>query len=150
MGRNHIHFSTGLPEDAAAGVISGMRSDAEILFYIDVRKSLEDDAAQWWLSDNGVVLTEGGQGGLVPTKYWKKVEGRRQDVGILWEDGLEVAELPQSVRGRKAPSGKGPKGKVREHADGARGGRGGGKSSRGRNKELDILGGEESLGAEGP
>jgi len=110
MSRNHIHFSTGLPEDGKS-VISGMRNDAEILIYIDIRQSLEDGGVLWWLSENGVVLTEGDDQGVLSTKYWKKVEGRRQDVGVLWEDGVEVAELPQSVRNRKAPSGKGPRGK---------------------------------------
>jgi 2'-phosphotransferase len=88
-----------------------MRADAEVLIYVDIQKSLEDGALQWWLSENGVVLTEGDENELVPTRYWKLVKGRRQDVGILWEDGVEVAELPQSVRGRKAPSGKSSKGK---------------------------------------
>jgi 2'-phosphotransferase len=108
MTRNHVHFSLGLPDER--GVISGMRGDAEILVYIDIVKSLKD-GMHWWLSDNGVVLTEGNADGYVPTKYWKRVEGRRQDIGVLWEDGKEIAELPQSVRGRKAPSGKRPKGK---------------------------------------
>lgn len=133
MGRNHIHFSTGLPEDKG-GVISGMRGDAEILFYVDVWKSLEDGAALWWISDNGVVLTEGGEAGMVSTKYWKKVTGRRQDVGVLWEDGCEVAELPQSLRNRKPPSGKGP----RQKRGGERSGQGRGKGDR-RVKELDTV-----------
>lgn len=137
MGRNHIHFSTGLPEDRA-GVISGMRNDAEILIYIDIRKSLEDGASLWWISENGVVLSEGDEENLVRTRYWKRVEGRRQNVGVLWENGEEIAELPQSVRGRKAPSGKGPKGK-----------REGEKKGKGREKamkELDALGESEALG----
>ena len=121
-----------------------MRADAEVLIYIDIQKSLEDGALQWWLSENGVVLTEGDENGLVPTRYWKLVKGRRQDVGVLWEDGVEVAELPRSVRGRKAPSGKSPKGK-REgeklkgkenvRRDGARG-----------TKELNAVEGEEGGG----
>lgn len=141
MSRNHIHFSTGLPEDKG-GVISGMRNDAEIVIYVDIRKSLEDGTL-WWISDNGVILTEGDENGLITTKYWKKVEGRRQDVGLLWEDGEQVAELPQSVRNRKAPSGKGPKGK-REHekSRGRDGGKGRGQSM----KELDALGGADELG----
>jgi len=99
MGRNHVHFSTGLPEDKQ-GVLSGMRSDAEILVYVDVGQSLED-GMEWWISENGVVLTEGNEDGLVPTKYFKKVKGRKQDVGVLWENGVQVAEL--NVKGRRAP-----------------------------------------------
>jgi 2'-phosphotransferase len=147
MSRNHVHFSTGLPEDGK-GVVSGMRNDAELLIYIDIHRSLSDGVL-WWLSENGVVLTEGDENGLVKTEYWKKVEGRRQNVGVLWEDGVEVAELPQSVSGRKVPSGKGPRGrregeksKVRDVAKG----RGRGKDM----KELDALDEQESLGLAEP
>jgi 2'-phosphotransferase len=146
MVRNHVHFSTGLPEDTNSGVISGMRADAEILIYIDIQKSLEDGALQWWLSENGVVLTEGDENGLVPTKYWKLVKGRRQDVGVLWEDGVEVAELPQSVRGRKAPSGKGPKGKRQgEKSKGKENMRTNGTRDM---RELNMAGREQGLGTE--
>jgi len=145
MSRNHIHFSTGLPEDNK-GVISGMRNDAEILVYVDIRKSLEEGGILWWMSENGVVLTEGDGSGVVGTKYWKRVVGRRQDVGVLWEDGEEVAQLPQSVRGMKAPSGKGPKGRREGDKGKGKGNRGGGKVRGKGMKQLDALGGEEGLG----
>ena len=105
MSRNHIHFSKGLPEDTAADVISGMRNDAELLFYIDVQKSM-DDGIEWWISDNGVVLTEGDKEGKIAPKYWKKVVGRKGGVGTLWEDGVEVAKMPEGVQGKKVPIGK--------------------------------------------
>lgn len=105
MTRNHVHFSTGLPEDKA-GVISGMRKDAELLVYVDVKKSIEEEKLLWWISDNGVVLTEGNEDGIVPTKYWKKVEGRKLDVGVLFADGEEIASLPDSVKGARPPQGK--------------------------------------------
>lgn len=146
MARNHVHFSTGLPEETNSGVISGMRADTEILIYVNLQKSLEDGAMQWWLSENGVVLTEGDEQGLVPTKYWKLVKGRKQDVGILWEDGVQVAELPQSVRGRKAPSGKVPKGKRQgEKPKGKENMRMGGTRDM---RELKAVGGAEGLGTE--
>lgn len=123
-----------------------MRADAEILIYIDIQKSLEEGALQWWMSENGVVLTEGDENGLVPTRYWRLVKGRRQDVGVLWEDGVEVAELPQSVRGRKAPSGKAPKGKRDgEKPKGKENVKRGGASGM---KELNTVGGGEGLGPE--
>jgi 2'-phosphotransferase len=109
MNRNHIHFSTGLPEEKQ-GVISGMRGDAEILIYVDIRKSLEDGGILWWISENGVVLTEGDENGVLSTKYWKKVIGRRENIGVLWEEGKQVGQLPEDLRNRKAPIGKGPKG----------------------------------------
>ncbi|KAK4166622.1 putative trna 2-phosphotransferase, partial [Cladorrhinum sp. PSN259] len=119
MGRNHVHFSIGLPEDKE-GVISGMRKDAEVLVYVDVEKSLkEGDGLKWWMSENGVVLTEGDKDGLVPTRLFKEVVGRTQDVGVLMMDGEEVAYLPEGLKIR-APMGKG----------GGRGGRGGGRGGR--------------------
>lgn len=118
MGRNHIHFSTGLPNDHRA-VISGMRNDAEILIYVDIKKSLEDGIL-WWLSDNGVVLTEGNADGVLPTKFFLRVEGRMGDVGVLWEDGEERAELPANYRNRKPPMGKVLKGRGPVNAGGGR------------------------------
>jgi 2'-phosphotransferase len=144
MGRNHIHFSTGLPEDKQ-GVISGMRGDAEVLIYVDIERSLQDGGILWWISDNGVVLTEGDENGVLPTKYWKKVVGRRQDVGVLWENGVQLADLPRNVRNRKPPSGKGPRGK-REGEKPKVSGKGRGKGM----KELDALEGEETLGTSKP
>jgi len=131
MGRNHVHCSTGLPGDER-GVISGMRRDAEVLVYVDVERSLRDGALKWWISDNGVVLTEGDEVGMVPSKYFKEVVGRTMDVGLLWKDGEKVADLPAGVKG-KMPSGK-------ERAQGRDGqgqpeaGTGGSGSNRGRGR----------------
>ncbi|KAM7223810.1 RNA 2'-phosphotransferase, Tpt1 / KptA family domain containing protein [Rhypophila decipiens] len=119
MGRNHVHCSIGLPEDEQ-GVISGMRKDAEVLVYVDVERSIKEAGMKWWMSENGVVLTEGDENGLVPLKYFREVVGRKQDVGVLWKDGERVADLPDGLRIR-APMGKGP---------GRGGGRGGGRGRR--------------------
>lgn len=152
MGRNHVHCSTGLPPPSSSSsdgtsdsvVISGMRHDAELLVYIDVRRSLEDGAMAWWRSDNGVVLTEGaGEDGLVPAKYFKEVVGRRRrrqqkdqekeddgvvEVGTLWKDGVWVADLPEAVKSRQPPS-KGGRG-----GGGGRGRGGRGRGGRGRGR----------------
>ncbi|KAK4137297.1 hypothetical protein BT67DRAFT_350163, partial [Trichocladium antarcticum] len=119
MGRNHVHFSTGVPADggggggsgsaAAAGlpvVVSGMRRDAELLVYVDVAASMAEGGISWWISDNGVVLTEGDADGLVPARFFKEVVGRKQDVGVLWRDGEKVGDLPAGLKMR-APQGKG-------------------------------------------
>ncbi|TVY85559.1 tRNA 2'-phosphotransferase [Lachnellula suecica] len=110
MTRNHIHMSTGLPEDKQ-GVISGMRKDAEVLIYVDIQKSLKDGDILWWISENGVVLTEGDENGVLSTKYFKKVVGRNLDVGTLWEDGKQVADLPESAKKARPPAGKGAAGR---------------------------------------
>ncbi|KAI1502740.1 RNA 2'-phosphotransferase, Tpt1 [Biscogniauxia marginata] len=147
MGRQHVHFGTGVPgggdddsgtkekqqqqihdvaeeaeeNDDAKGkgegrggkekekekVISGMRADAEILVFVDVARSLRDGSGiAWWLSANGVVLTEGDADGLVPARYFREVRGRRQGVGVLWRDGEKVADLPEGIVAR-VPFGKG-------------------------------------------
>ncbi|KAI1661565.1 KptA family-domain-containing protein [Daldinia decipiens] len=137
MGRQHVHFGTGLlPEDGEAGggisrgVVSGMRSDAELLVFADVQKSLrEDSGMKWWVSANGVVLTDGNEDGLVPLKYIKEVRGRKQGVGVLWRDGEKVADLPLDVVAR-APVGKG-RGGGGAGAGAGRGGRGGRRGGRG-------------------
>lgn len=139
MGRNHLHCSTGLPRWAKQGslageegkeaveepeVKSGMRRDAEILVYIDVERTLKDGAMTWWLSSNGVVLTEGDENGVVPLQYFKEVVGREgSGIGVLWKDGEMVAELPEGMTG-KPPPGK--------HRGGGGGGRGRGGRGRGR------------------
>ncbi|KAK3955263.1 phosphotransferase 1 [Pseudoneurospora amorphoporcata] len=154
MGRNHVHFSTGLPEDTETGVISGMRKDAEVLVFVDVECSIKEEnekeggGMKWWMSDNGVVLTEGDKDGLVPLKYFKEVRGRRQGVGLLWKDGQKVADLPEGLE-VKMPMGKGRAG----GGGGGKGGRGGrgvggggrgghGKGGRGREEKESM--GEEA------
>ncbi|TGO85805.1 hypothetical protein BPOR_0362g00060 [Botrytis porri] len=121
MGRNHVHFGTGIPEDG--GVVSGMRGDAEVLIYVDVKRCLEEEPQmKWWVSENGVVLTEGDEEGVVGTRFWNKVVGRREG-GLLWEDGVKVADLEEGLRNRNAPMGKGGWGG--EGGGRGRGGRGG-------------------------
>lgn len=112
MGRNHVHCAAGTPEE---GVVSGMRGDAELVIELDVEGSLLE-GVKWWQSDNGVVLTEGGQEGLLSSRFFKLVTGRKQEVGVLWRDGEKLADLPEGIKG-KVPMGKRSRG-------GARGGRG--------------------------
>lgn len=163
MTRNHVHFATGpslnqsVPEDGTQKqrgglgqvmgenkVISGMRSDAQILIYIDIRKALQEEKdMKWWRSENGVILTDGITTGaegvkIVPTKYWLAAVEIKEGLGLLWkqgegEDGV-VQELPATLRSRPVPSGKGA---------GPRG-RGGG-SGRGRGKQKDRGGRERDL-----
>ncbi|XP_024539348.1 putative tRNA 2'-phosphotransferase isoform X2 [Selaginella moellendorffii] len=69
MGRNHVHFATGLPDEN--GVISGMRSSCQVLIYLDTEKAMAD-GMKFYVSDNNVVLTEGFEG-CVPCEYFEKV-----------------------------------------------------------------------------
>lgn len=101
MSRGHIHCSDKTVEE---GAMSGMRRDAELLVEIDIEKSL-GEGVTWWRSDNGVILTDGGEGGVLGTQYFKRVTSRTVDVGVLWEDGLKIADLPGDLKMR-VPMGK--------------------------------------------
>lgn len=106
MGRNHVHFASGLPagfksvvEDGesagdVAPVISGMRKTSTILIFLDLAKSL-DAGLVFGMSDNGVVLTEGNKDGLVPLEFFQRVEDRT-GLGVLVQDGKIVKEAPES------------------------------------------------------
>ena len=100
--------------------MSGMRRDAEMIVEIDIEGSLRE-GLKWWKSENGVLLTEGDEQGVLSTRFFKKVTGRKEDIGVLWKDGEWVADLPSSIKG-KAPFGRAPRG-------GGRGGRGGRRGS---------------------
>ncbi|KAL9619287.1 MAG: hypothetical protein Q9160_006052 [Pyrenula sp. 1 TL-2023] len=139
MTRTHIHFATGPKLDdirqgvevgqkggrkaidsAVLGgtVISGMRSDAQVLIYIDIRKALQN-GIPFWRSENSVILSEG-----IPLKqdnqerrgisleYFTIVEEIKEGVGSLWQDGKEDNRLPQKLVKKGMPRGKGEKFKV--------------------------------------
>lgn len=106
MGRNHIHFASGLPagfkslaidtasteEKEAAPVISGMRKNSSILIYIDIRTALEA-GIKFYISENGVILTEGNEKGFLSYEFFTRVESRKQGGGVLMNDG----QLPEGV-----------------------------------------------------
>ncbi|CAK4030615.1 tRNA 2 -phosphotransferase 1 [Lecanosticta acicola] len=104
MGRNHVHLASGLPagftslspintsETATAPVISGMRNSSTILIFIDLEKAMAA-GVKFWLSDNGVILSEGNENGVVPLEVFKRVEDRTGE-GLLVEDGKIVKEAP--------------------------------------------------------
>jgi len=80
MGRNHIHLAQGVPGD---GVISGMRNSAQVLIYIDLPKAL-DAGITFFLSENGVVLTEGDERGFLSPEYFLQVEDRQSGLIPGW------------------------------------------------------------------
>lgn len=124
MSRNHIHFASGLPSgfeplkdkdeatDAAAvavngdesaaprakkdPVISGMRHTSTILIYIDLPAALTA-GLKFGRSENGVILSEGNEDGLVPLKFFRRVEERKGGYGILVKDGEVIKELPKHI-----------------------------------------------------
>ena len=72
MGRTHIHFAISDRLDGNDTNLSGIRSNADLLIYIDVLKAM-DDGIEFYISENKVILTKGKAGTLAP-KYFTQVK----------------------------------------------------------------------------
>lgn len=88
MGRNHIHFASGLPAGFksldstsasadAAPVISGMRRGSTILVYVDIDAALAA-GIKFFISENGVILTEGNEQGFFAV-YLLQARGEQEE-----------------------------------------------------------------------
>lgn len=75
MARNHIHFSKGLPGAADTTVISGMRPDCDLLFYVDYEKATAG-GFEFFESANGVILCSGDEKGILPLDCFARVADR--------------------------------------------------------------------------
>ncbi|KAF9523353.1 KptA family-domain-containing protein [Crepidotus variabilis] len=82
MKRNHIHIAQDV---AGQNVVSGMRTSSQILIYIDITKAI-DAGIKFWLSDNGVILTEGNEDGYLARRYFQKVVDLRHGELQGWEE----------------------------------------------------------------
>jgi inhibitor of KinA sporulation pathway (predicted exonuclease)/RNA:NAD 2'-phosphotransferase (TPT1/KptA family) len=83
MARKHIHMSSA--EFGSSDMISGMRSDCQILIHIDIQSAIHD-GIPFYMSANRVILSPGiGQNGYLPPKYFSRVErlNNRRVVGTL-------------------------------------------------------------------
>ncbi|KAF3904336.1 hypothetical protein AA313_de0203556 [Arthrobotrys entomopaga] len=133
MGRTHIHCAAGLPRTSVhpetgeeiPAVLSGMRFNAEVLFYVDIKKGIQD-GVKFWRSDNDVILTNGrNDDGQLSMDYIIRVEdvGGRAGGGDLWtrDEGV-IKDWPSTSKGQKGGS--------RSNAHGVRGQRGKGKGKR--------------------
>jgi 2'-phosphotransferase len=69
MGRNHVHFAIGYPDDGA--VISGMRKSCDVYVEVDLEKCIKE-GVPFFVSKNKVVLSAGVNGFIRPN-YFKKV-----------------------------------------------------------------------------
>ncbi|EXJ82121.1 hypothetical protein A1O1_08190 [Capronia coronata CBS 617.96] len=134
MKRNHVHFATGPalddvlpspPSNNGSGeestgshvgggtsavllgkdkVISGMRGDAQILIYVDIRRALaERPDMKWWRSENGVILTEGvSEASPTTTQSLPASEnGAGEGQGIPPDDGARQSD--EMKKGSKPP-----------------------------------------------
>lgn len=135
MGRNQVHFATGpsvesvlaqgpqgakeVTGDHGEKVISGMRRDAQVLIYIDLRRALAA-GCPFWRSENGVILSEGmvvgGSSGVVPVEFFDVVVERKHGLGKIWEGGKEVQALPEELVKQGNPKGRRNANKKKEDA----------------------------------
>ncbi|KAL9114324.1 MAG: hypothetical protein Q9227_001746 [Pyrenula ochraceoflavens] len=150
-------------------VISGMRHDAQVLIYIDLHRAMSS-GVPFWRSENGVILSEGipspsppSPGGkerkeesMVSTEFFDKVVEIHEGLGVLWEGGAVVKEMPERLAEKGLPRGKGRGrgGGDAGHVNSSRGdpaqGRGKGKG-RGKGAEkpgLKVEKGHADFGAE--
>ncbi|KAL5343330.1 KptA family-domain-containing protein [Aspergillus crustosus] len=144
MGRNHVHFATGPKLNDVLGVvesikaqgddisssqkpnsdpgsggkvISGMRQDAQVLVYIDIKRALAA-GCPFWRSENGVILSEGmdvgsdeGEkgkdegGNVMPVEFFDVVVERGKGLGKLWEGGEVLQSLPEELTSKRGPKG---------------------------------------------
>lgn len=91
-------------------VISGMRRDAQLLVYVDVRAALEGEGErgmEWWRSENGVVLTEGvevevegerSQGGDVVGDVQDAGQGGGDGAGVDVDVNVDTPTLPDHTK----------------------------------------------------
>ena len=72
--RTHIHFTPFAPGDKE--VISGMRYDAEVAVYVNIRAAQLDNIP-FYISVNKVILTPGVDNGIIVAKYFDTIEDIR-------------------------------------------------------------------------
>ncbi len=82
-----VHQSSASGHDVTSSqpVISGMRATANVLIWVDLKRSLDNGALKWWRSANGVVLTEGDAEGKVGLEWVDRVE--RKGGEVIWRPG---------------------------------------------------------------
>ncbi|PPR03781.1 hypothetical protein CVT24_007523 [Panaeolus cyanescens] len=82
MNRNHIHLAQDV---TGKGVVSGMRNSSQVLIFINLTKALEA-GLKFFLSDNGVVLTEGDERGFLDREFFDRVEDSKGTPITGWKE----------------------------------------------------------------
>jgi 2'-phosphotransferase len=72
MTRNHIHFAKG------KNVLSGMPVSTEAVIEINLVKAIAR-GIKFFISANGVILTEGINGGYIPCDFFRKITDHRTE-----------------------------------------------------------------------
>ena len=70
MKRTHIHFTQSLPSKQT--VVSGMRTNCEIVIYVNMQKAI-NDGYKFYRSKNNVILCPGDKNGYLSPIYFTSV-----------------------------------------------------------------------------
>jgi hypothetical protein len=105
-GATHITFSPIAAD--GSDTRPNRTSDADVGIWVHLRAALEAEPNfVWQKTATGAIVTTNE----IPKGLWKKAVARRQDIGLLFEDGQVRKEVPEGLRGkgskRKAKKGKG-------------------------------------------
>jgi 2'-phosphotransferase len=77
-----------------------MRKSCDILIFIDIPKALSS-GIKFFLSDNGVVPTEGNDKGFLEPKFFSVVQNKQREVVDEWQPQTE-SELPLNEKPTQA------------------------------------------------
>lgn len=58
-----------------------MRTSSQVLIFINLQKAL-DAGIKFFMSDNGVILTEGDNEGFLRPEFFEKVENAKREVMV--------------------------------------------------------------------
>ena len=58
-----------------------MRTSSQVLIFINLQKAL-DAGIKFFMSDNGVILTEGDNEGFLRPEFFEKVENTKREVMV--------------------------------------------------------------------
>lgn len=72
---------------------TGMRNSSQILIFVNVQKSL-DAGIKFYLSANGVVLTEGNSNGFLSPEFFLRVENADRTPAKGWESSEPITSVP--------------------------------------------------------
>lgn len=76
---------------------TGVRNSSQILIFINVQKAL-DVGIKFYLSTNGVVLTEGNSSGVLSPEFFLRVENADRTPVKGWEGSGPITSIPADLR----------------------------------------------------
>lgn len=107
-GQDKLSFAVVRLTENGADATS--ESEGEVSIFVNLRAAMKaQPAIAWQRNSSGSILTAGDTDAVLPKSLWTKAVARRQDIGVLFEDGKVRKEVPVGLRGKgaKAKKGKG-------------------------------------------